>query len=179
MLGQSVFFWIAVFAVGAMVVNGIGIYVIFQNKVWAERNKEYFMCFAAGVLISSPLIMAFPKAIQKNPNAGLAALGGFVFMLISNKLIRYKTKQEQLAFGITALEGIAIHSLIDGIIYSVTFSVSMVVGLISGIGLVVHEFAEGVITFSVLVKGGVRDKRALLYAFLVAGVTTPIGAFVA
>jgi zinc transporter ZupT len=179
MLGQSVFFWIAVFAVGAMVVNGIGIYVIFQNKVWAERNKEYFMCFAAGVLVSSPLIMAFPQAIQKNPNAGLAALGGFVFMLISNKLIRYKTKQEQLAFGITALEGIAIHSLIDGIIYSVTFSVSMVVGLISGIGLVVHEFAEGVITFSVLVKGGVRDKRALLYAFLVAGVTTPIGAFVA
>lgn len=162
-----------------MVVNGIGIYVIFKNKVWAERNKEYFMCFAAGVLISSPLIMAFPQAIQKNPNAGLAALGGFVFMLISNKLIRYKTKQEQLAFGITALEGIAIHSLIDGIIYSVTFSVSMVVGLISGIGLVVHEFAEGVITFSVLVKGGVRDKRALLYAFLVAGVTTPIGAFVA
>ena len=77
------------------------------------------------------------------------------------------------------MEGIGIHSFIDGIIYSVTFNVSTYIGLLAGIGLVVHEFAEGVITFSFLVKGGVSKKRAGVYAFLVAGLTTPTGAFIA
>ncbi len=179
MTGQNVFIWVAAFALSAMIVNCIGIWVIYKNKEWADKNKEYFMCFAAGVLIASPLIMAFPRAIMKNDNAGLAALTGFVFMFFSNKLIKHKTKQEELAFGITAVEGIGIHSLIDGIIYAVTFSVSTFVGIMAGLGLVIHEFAEGVITFSVLVKGGITDKKALLYAFLVAALTTPIGAFLA
>ena len=92
------------------------------------------MCFAAGVLISSPLIMAFPEALQKNSYAGFAALAGFIFMFFSNKLIKYKTKQEELAFGITAIEGIFIHSLIDGIIYAVIFSVSPFVGILTELG---------------------------------------------
>lgn len=179
-MGNSgTFIWVAAFAISAMVVNTIGIYAIYKNKSWVERNKEYFMCFAAGVLISSPLIIAFPQAIEKNNNAGFAALAGFVFMFFSNKIIKYKTKQEALAFGITAIEGIGIHSFIDGITYAVTFSASIYTGLLAGIGLVVHEFAEGVITFSVLVSGGVSEKKAIIYAFLVAGLTTPIGAFVA
>ena len=175
----SNFAWIAIFAVSAMVVNGVGILVIYKNKNWAEKNKEYSMCFAAGVLIASPLIMAFPKAIQLNPNAGLSALGGFLFMFFSNKLIKYKTKQTELAFGITAIEGIGIHSFVDGIIYCVTFSVSIFTGVLTGFGLVVHEFAEGVITFSVLLKGGLSKKKAGILAFFVAALTTPLGAFMA
>ena len=176
---SNVFLMISIFAISALIVNSIGIYVIYRNMKWVEKYKEYFMCFAAGVLISAPLISAFPEAIEKNHNAGFAALIGFVFMLFSNKLIKHHTKQEELAFGITAIQGIGIHSLLDGIIYTVTFSASIFTGLASGIGLVIHEFTEGVITFSVLVKGGIKTKKAILYAFLVAGLTTPVGAFVA
>jgi zinc transporter ZupT len=179
MAGVSTFVWVSIFAIGAMVVNSIGIWFVYKNIEWAQKYKEFFMCFAAGVLISSPLLIAFPQAVAKTPHAGIAALVGFVFMFFSNKLIKYKTSKESLAFGIIAMEGIGIHSFIDGIIYSVTFSVSTYTGLLAGIGLVVHEFAEGVITFSFMVKGGISKKRAGIYAFLVAGLTTPIGAFIA
>lgn len=179
MSGNNNFIWMSIFAIAAMVVNSIGIFAIYKNRKWADKYKEYFICFAAGVLISSPLIMAFPEAVQKNPNAGIAALGGFMFMFFSNKLIKHKTKQTELAFGITAIEGIGIHSFIDGIIYCVTFNVSIIIGILAGIGLVVHEFAEGVITFSVLTKGGLSEKKSAFYAFLVAALTTPVGAFVA
>jgi zinc transporter ZupT len=177
MFTYSTFTWVAVFALSAMLVNSLGIMLVYRNREWAERTKEHFICFAAGVLIASPLIMAFPKAVEKSTNAGLAALAGFLFMFFSNKFIKYKTKQTELAFGITALVGIGIHSFIDGIIYSVTFSVSIAIGLLAGTGLVVHEFAEGVITFVALLKGGLSDKKAIFYAFLVAALTTPIGAF--
>lgn len=176
---SATFVWIAIFSLGAMVVNSIGIAFIYKNIDWAEKKKCYFMCFAAGVLISSPLLVAFPQAIAKNPNSGLSALLGFVFMFFSNKLIRHKTKQASLAFGITALEGIGLHSFIDGIIYSVTFSASTLTGFLAGVGLVAHEFAEGVITFSFLIKSGLSKRRAGVYSFLVAALTTPIGAFLA
>jgi zinc transporter ZupT len=48
MTGQSGFVWVALFAISAMIVNTIGIWVVYKNRRWAEKNKEYFMCFAAG-----------------------------------------------------------------------------------------------------------------------------------
>mgnify|MGYP000849205742 FL=1 len=175
----STFTWISIFAISAMLVNSFGIWAIYKNREWAEKTKEYCMCFAAGILISSPLIMSFPQALQKNSYAGFAALIGFTFMYFSNKIIKYKTKQRELAFGITAIEGVLIHSLMDGVVYTVTFSTSTVVGVLTGVGLVVHEFAEGIVTFLMLLKGGLSGKKAGIYAFLVAALTTPIGAFIA
>ncbi|MDD3572303.1 MAG: ZIP family metal transporter [Eubacteriales bacterium] len=179
MNNQNTFLWILLFAFSAMLVNTIGIYVIWKNSRWAEKALEYFMCFAAGMLITSPLIMAFPNAIAKNPSAGIAALIGFVFMYMSNKFIKKRTKTKELAFGVTAIQGILIHSLLDGAIYTVTFSVSILTGVLTGLGLVVHEFAEGVVTFSMLLKSGISPRKASVFAFFAAALTTPIGALVA
>jgi len=179
MIEFDTFTWVAIFAISAAIINSIGIFAVYKKKRWTEKAKTYFICFAAGVLISVPLTFSFPAAVEKNFYAGFAALTGFLFMFLSNKIIKQKTKQKSLAFGITAAEGIAIHSFIDGIIYAVTFSVSILMGFMAGIGLVVHEFAEGVITFSFLIAGGLSKKKSAIYAFFVAALTTPIGAFVA
>jgi len=176
---QNTFIWIAAFSILAALVNGLGILAIFKYREWAEKAKIYFMCFAAGMLISTPLMLTLPSAVEKNSYAGFVALAGFLFMFLSNKIIGYKTKEKTLTFGVTAAEGIGIHSLIDGIIYTVTFQVSIFIGVLAASGLVVHEFAEGVITYIVLLKGGVKEKTAILYAFFIASLTTPLGAFIA
>ncbi len=176
---ENTFIWIAAFAVLAAIVNGIGILAIYKNKKWAKKLKTYFMCFAAGVLISTPLILALPKAIEKNFYAGFFALIGFLFMFFSNRLLKYYTKKEDLCFGMVAAEGIGIHSFIDGVIYTVTFNVSILTGALAATGLVIHEFAEGVITYLLLLKSGIKKKISALYAFLVAALTTPLGAFIA
>lgn len=178
MTQPDTFTCVALFALFAAVINSVGIFTILKHKVWAEKAKTHIMCFAAGVLISTPLMFAFPEAIRKNRYAGFAALGGFLFMLVSNQFIKAGTKQKGLAFGVTAIEGIAIHSFVDGIMYTITFSASLLIGLLSGIGLVIHEFAEGVIAFSVLIKGDVSKKKAVVCAFIAAALTTPIGAFI-
>lgn len=172
-------FWIILFSVCAMLVNTAGIFAICKNKKYAERVKEYCMCFSAGMLITSPLIMTLPQAVSKNHAAGLVALLGFLFMYFSNQMIRRRTERKELAFGVTAVEGIFIHSLLDGIIYAVTFNVSVTVGVLSGLGLVVHEFAEGIITFSTLQHGGLSRKKAGVVAFFVSALSTPIGALLA
>lgn len=150
---QGSFGWIALFAFLAATVNALGILVVFRYREQAEKLMPYLMCFAAGVLISTPLMIALPAALERDPRSGFMALGGFLFMFFSNKVIRHYTHEEALAFGITAAQGIAVHSFVDGIVYAVTFEVSVLVGVLSAGGLVAHEFAEGVITFLILVRG--------------------------
>lgn len=178
MVELTTFAWIAIFGISAAIVNSIGIYSIYKHERWANKAKVYLMCFASGVLITIPLTIVLPNALQKNTYAGFAALVGFLFMFFSNEVIKYRTKEKTLAFGITAAEGIGIHSFIDGVVYTITFSASIAIGILSGIGLVIHEFAEGVITFSLLIKGGFNKKKAGLYSFFIAALTTPIAAFI-
>ncbi len=62
---SDTFVWVAVFAILSAVINAAGIFAIIKYKKWAEKIKTYFICFAAGVLISTPLMLALPQALQK------------------------------------------------------------------------------------------------------------------
>jgi len=70
---------------------------------------------------------------------------------------------------------IAIHSFLDGIIYSVTFAASFEAGVFASLSLILHEFPEGVIAFTILRRFGFSNKQAFVYAFLAAAATTPAG----
>jgi zinc transporter ZupT len=175
---NDTFFWIALFAILAALINGLGIFTLYKNQAWALKTKPYFICFAAGVLISTPLMMALPQAILKNFYAGFMALLGFLFMFFSNALIKKRTQTEVLAFGIVAAEGIGIHSFIDGVIYTVTFSISITVGFWPRRDWSFTNLPKGSLP-TPFFKGRGEKKRAMFYAFLVAGLTTPLGAFVA
>lgn len=177
-MNTETFTWLAVFAGGSAILNAFGIMAIYWHREWAEKAREYVMCFAAGMLIASALMLALPEAIEANSHAGPIALLGFLFLFFSSEWARRTMKRKELAFGVTAAEGIGIHSFIDGIIYAVTFKISIVIGVLSVMGLVVHEFAEGVITYSVLSGAGVHRKTSAWCAFLISGLTTPLGAFV-
>jgi zinc transporter ZupT len=79
------------------------------------------------------------------------------------------------ALGLVPMVGIGLHSFIDGIIYSVTFSVSALTGTLVSLGMVLHEFPEGVFTYVLLRKGGFAERAALWAAVLAAALTTPLG----
>ncbi|GAB7020826.1 hypothetical protein JCM18750_36880 [Halostagnicola bangensis] len=82
------FYWIAAFAIVAAVVNSAGIVAIFRHREWAERSLPSLMCFAAGILITTPLIHTLPHAIANNAAAEFTALFGFLFMYLSNEMIK-------------------------------------------------------------------------------------------
>jgi zinc and cadmium transporter len=49
-------------------------------------------------------------------------------------------------------------------------------GILATIGMVLHEFPEGIVTFVLLERGGFGRRRAALFAFLAAALSTPLGA---
>jgi zinc and cadmium transporter len=64
------------------------------------------------------------------------------------------------------------------VIYSVAFNVSIFTGVLAAIGMILHEFPEGIVTFVLLERAGFSRRKSALYAFLAAAVSTPLGTLV-
>ena len=166
----------------ACLVTSIGIYVISRYEQWGKEHAVYFMSFASGVLISVSFLHIIPKSFDMHENAPTFLLVGFLSIHLSNRFVQLYVCHNYegaatggIGIGIIPMLGIGFHSLIDGVIYSVTFNTSVLTGVLAAIGMVLHEFPEGIITFVLLERGGFSRKRAALYAFLAAALSTPMG----
>ncbi len=117
----------------AALVTAIGIYTIRLFEVWGRRYSIYFVCFAAGVLISVSFLHIVPKSFEMSSAAPAWLLGGFVLLHLFNRFITAfvceRDLDTQIGIGLVPMLGIGFHSFIDGIISSITFSVSTFTGL--------------------------------------------------
>ncbi|MWJ27985.1 ZIP family metal transporter [Halomonas sp. ZH2S] len=176
-------FWTAFGASAlAALVTGIGIYTIRRFEDWGRKYSIYFVCFAAGVLISVSFLHIIPKSFELSPYAPGYLLGGFVLMHLFNRFITAfvceRGTNPAYGIGLVPMIGIGLHSFIDGFVYSITFSVSMFTGVLAAIGMVLHEFPEGIITYLLLLRGGFSEKAALILAVIAASLSTPLGMLV-
>jgi len=176
-------FWTALGAsLLAAFVTSMGIYVIRRYEKWGHKNTIYFICFAAGVLISVSFLHIIPKAFTMNSHAPFYLLAGYFGLYLFNRFINAfvcdKDMKVNYAMGLIPMLGIGLHSFIDGFIYSITFTVSIFTGFLAATGMVLHEFPEGIITYLLLLRAGFSSRRSLQLAFIAAALTTPAGMLV-
>jgi zinc transporter ZupT len=176
-------FWTAFAAsliAGAVTTSGI--VAIRRFEEWARRNITYFACFAAGVLIAVSFLKIVPESLAMNPQAPMYLFAGYLFMHVFNRFVTAyvcdKPETTEYALGLIPLIGIGFHSFLDGVVYSISFRVDMLTGAVVALGMVLHEFPEGIVTYTLLVRSGFSERRSFLLAFLAAGLTTPLGTLV-
>ena len=167
----------------AAIVTSIGIYTIRKYTDWGQRNSTYFMCFAAGVLISASFLHIIPKSLSMNPDSAIYLLVGYFGLHLFNRFItvfvcQKKPEQEKYGLGLISMMGIGFHSFIDGFIYSIAFTVSIFTGFLATAGMVLHEFPEGIITYLLLIRGGFSERKSMILSLFAAALTTPIGMLV-
>jgi zinc and cadmium transporter len=166
----------------ACAVTTIGIYVISKYERWGREHSVYFMSFAAGVLISVSFVHIIPKSFGLNSTSPAFLLAGFLAIYLSNRFLNLYICHEyecvDYTMGIIPMLGIGFHSFIDGVIYSVAFNVSIFTGVLAAIGMILHEFPEGIVTFVLLERGGFSQRKSVVYAFLAAAISTPLGTLV-
>ncbi len=176
-------FWSAFIASSlAALVTTLGIFTIRRYESWARRKSTYFVCFAAGVLVSVSFLNIIPRSFDLAPHAPTFVLLGFLSLLLFNRtvtaLVCDRDASEDYSIGILSTLGIGFHSFVDGIVYSITFTVSIITGALAAIGMVLHEFPEGIITYVLLVRSGFSERRSVVIAVGAAGLTTPLGMLV-
>lgn len=179
MIGDSVPLAIYV-SLFAGLVTTAGILVVMRYKDWGRNNSTYFACFAAGVLISVSFLHLIPESLELATNAPAFMLSGYFAVYLLNRLLSSKVCDRlgnpSFTIGLIPMLGIGFHSLIDGLVYSVAFTVSTYTGAATALGMVLHEFPEGIVTYVLLLKGGFRARSAFWLAFVAAAATTPLGA---
>lgn len=160
-------------------VTTCGIYAIRHFDAWARHNASYFACFAAGILIAVSFLHVVPTSFTMHPRAPVYLFAGYLFMHFFNRFITAyvcdKPSSNGYALGLVPLVGIGFHSFLDGIVYSISFSVSVQTGVLVTVGMVLHEFPEGLITYTLLVRGGFSKRTSFVLAFFAAALTTPLG----
>lgn len=176
-------FWTALGAsLLAALVTAIGIYTIRHFEAWGRKYSIYFVCFAAGVLISVSFLHIIPKAFEMSAKAPVYLLSGFLLLHLFNRFITAfvceRGSHPGYGIGLVPMIGIGLHSFIDGVVYSITFTVSIFTGVLAATGMVLHEFPEGIITYLLLLRGGFSEKTSLILAFLAASISTPLGMLV-
>jgi zinc transporter ZupT len=169
-------------SLAAGTVTTAGIYTIRRFEAWARENTTYFACFAAGVLIAVSFLHIVPKSFTMSPQAPSYLFAGYLFMHLFNRFLTAyvcdKPATAEYALGLIPMLGIGFHSFLDGVVYSISFSVSMFTGALVALGMVLHEFPEGIVTYTLLIRGGFSERSSFLLAFLAAGLTTPLGTLV-
>jgi zinc and cadmium transporter len=176
-------FWTALGAsILAAVVTAIGIWTIRHFEAWGRKYSIYFICFAAGVLISVSFLHIIPKSFEMSANAPAYLLIGFVLLHLFNRFITAfvceRGVSPGIGIGLVPTIGIGFHSFVDGVVYSITFTVSVFTGALAATGMVLHEFPEGIITYLLLLRGGFSEKASLILAFVAASISTPLGMLV-
>ena len=177
-MGESFFISLSASIFAAVVATG-GILTVRRFKRWAERSSTYFMCFAAGVLLAVSFLHLMPVSLAMNSQASVYLFGGYLLMYAINRFLTAyvcdKPETADYALGLVPLFGIGLHSFLDGVIFSIGFSVSLYTGALAVLGIILHEFPEGIVVYTLLVRSGFSDGRAFALAFLAAALTTPIG----
>jgi len=72
------------------------------------------------------------------------------------------------AFTYWNLIGDGVHNLIDGAIIAASFMVDINMGIISTIAIISHEIPQEMGDFGMLIRGGMKRRKALFFNFLTA-----------
>jgi zinc and cadmium transporter len=101
----------------AALLTSLGIYATRRFSDWANRNISYFMCFAAGVLISASFLHIIPKSFVMNHRAPIWLLVGFMELHMFNRFLtafvcERDPEKKEYAIGVDPMLGIGFHSFI-------------------------------------------------------------------
>lgn len=170
------------FGLIAAFVTTLGLLAISLRGDWSERYSGLFGLAAAGMLTTVAFLHILPEAFALASNApvwlSIGFFGGLLMRFGVQSIFPETNAPKRPAEAITPLLAIAVHSFIDGVVYAVTFAASFTSGVYASIGLILHEFPEGVIAFAILRRFGLSNKMSFTWAFLAAAATTPLGVVV-
>ncbi len=167
--------WISLIAAAITIAGGLLIVCCFE---WVKRNGDQITALAAGVLVSLSLIEILPEAFSHATHAGLWCASGFLLMYFlehfsgSSHCAGDECPERDIS--LIAYIGLFLHSLLDGAALFASYQISAELSLLMGIGVLLHEFPEGLASGALLLHRGLSRKKVFLLTALV-GLATPLG----
>jgi zinc and cadmium transporter len=173
--------WILGAAVIDALLGFVGVFSLWFSKKDLNKLIHILVAFAAGSLLGGAFFHLLPESLEKI-DAGMAmamTLAGFVlFMIVESYFHWHRCKECKIhPFSYVMVIGDGIHNFLGGIILAASFLVSIPLGIATTIAILAHELPQQLGIFGVLVSGGFKRNKAILYSFA-AQSTVVLGAIV-
>jgi len=174
----------------ALILTSITFFSTLFGGFLATKYKlkiDYFVAFAAGVLIGISMFELLPEALNLAINLNFpienimyVTILGFVFLFILERYISvHKVCDEDSCQNVRHPKGgmygaleLSAHSFFDGFAIGVGFQFNFSVGVIVAIAVISHDFSDGLNTATLMLKSGNSIKSTL--KFLLLDAITPL-----
>lgn len=151
----------------------LGGLLIYFKKDLAEAFSLHLLSLAAGVLLATAILDLLPEAIEASAGSEsvylLIITGILLFFFAERYLLWFHHHDEPHGLKPTRyliLFGDGIHNLIDGLAIGASFSVSFQLGIVTSLAVAGHEIPQELADLAILIKGGLKLKKALLFNFI-------------
>ena len=169
-------------AIVAALANVAGAALVTGKRVWSARDIDMMIAFSGGFMISVAVVDMIPDAISAHGlAAGWMVLAGYLAVhLTQHTLVPHfhfgeETHHVTRAVGVSALIGLSLHMLMDGVAIASGFAAGATVGTLVVVAIVLHKFPEGSTVSTLFIAAGFGRRKAL-GAAAVLGLTTVLGA---
>ncbi len=140
-----------------------------------RHQLHWLLCFSAGAVLGVALFDLLPETLElTGPHAVSTAVAAVaVGVLVYAAVHRFHshrtdhssdhahpTAAQSLRASTLAAGSLALHSLLDGAGIGLAYKVSPSVGIIASIGVLVHDFSDGINTVGVVLRSGHNDVLA-------------------
>ncbi|MGY8750475.1 MAG: ZIP family metal transporter [Fidelibacterota bacterium] len=168
-------------------ISMIGLITLSLSNRILDKLITYLVSFATGTLFGGALIHLLPQAYASNMNSlyvSLWTITGLSIFFIMEKFFRWRhchhptTKAHLHPIVPMNIFGDTIHNFIDGVLIAISFTASIPLGIATSVAVLFHEIPQEISDFSILIKGGLSVKKALLVNVLGASVSL-VGALIA
>lgn len=177
----------ALVAGGANVIGGL---FAARASGWDRIRQSYLVAVGAGFMLAAVLLRMVPESYRLALSGESAMLSVGTLILVGYLLVHFaehvlvahfhfgeETHHEhwvEPVVGTTALMGLALHTLFDGISIGSGFLIDPGLGLLIAIAVFLHKVPEGFTMASIMVAAG-RSRRDAILAAGFLGVMTVVG----
>ena len=168
----------ALVAAGA---NVLGALAVTSPARRSMRALDMMIALAAGFMVAVAVTEILPEAIARGGRqAAVVALAGYMAVYLTQHALTThfhfgeETHHVTSAVSVSALVGLMLHTIVDGVAIASGFGVSASVGILVFFAVLLHKFPEGLAISSLFLAAGASRARAL-YAAAALGVATMLG----
>ncbi len=163
----------------AAIISAAGLLSMAMLGDWGKKFSPAFSAFAVGIMLTATLLHLIPEGLAQSEQLWQWISLGLLAFILSGLFLRLLSSgqsiETDLSFAFSSAFALGTHSLLDGVLYAMAFQGDSFTGWVAAVGLLVHEFPEGVIIFFLLRDANLPRATAFALAFVTACLTTLVG----
>ncbi len=175
---MSILFYIILSTFLVSLLSFVGALGLFLKNDVLDRLLTVLVAFSAGAMMGGAFLHLIPEALELFPSGEILQLfiyllSGFTLFFVLEGFIQWHHHHARehpniMPFSYLILVSDTLHNFLDGLVMAAAFMSSLNLGFITTLVISFHEIPQEIGDFGILVYGGFRKSKALLFNFLSA-----------